>query len=842
MAAPDNTLAGTAAAERLRQEQAKFEAARMVTLGDEAKAGSRYDAAIANYDEALQLDPNNEAAQRGKAEAMTLSGRQVAQGDQFTAFEAQQKARADRISFTIQSSLERASQARTAGDFPSARTALIQAQAARDSQQGVFNQQQLSGFDDAIRAETNAVNAAERDALAQQQTQQQNEATERLRVAADAAQRQRRDTIASLVSQSRQLTEQGKYEESLKVVDQVLSIDPRNDYAIGVRPLIQDRVNLDGQRKVRQRLNENLSEVLNQAEEARVPMPDILTYTPDWPDLSARRDASVARERGGETDQTTLALLNRSLGTGNEEIKFDNAPFVDAIQFLADSTGANIFVNWPAIEAAGVDKNAPITVSRLRNVKFAKVLQIVLDSAGGGVTRLGYTIDDGVITISTQEDLAKNVSTQTFDIRDLLINVQDFNQEGFDFQQQSQGGGQGGGGSQSLFGGGGGSNNEDEEDQVDRATLVTQIQDLITDTIASDTWKVNNGFIGAIQELGGQLIVTQTPENLAAIRQLLEKLRETRAIQVNIEARFLSVQRNFLEEVGVDFDFQFNVDYSNNPTTGFNPDSDFSPVLVRQNSVSNGPDGTPLGFTAPGSLVTGVQSNLAAGSSNYGISTGISAFLDDFRATLLLRAVQLGQNSTTLTAPRLTLFNGQRAFITVTTRQSYVSSLRPVVSAGAVGYEADTDQIPTGVFLSVQATVSADRKYVTMTVRPQLSRLVALRNFSYASQNTAIDLGDNGAVQTATQTIQLPETEETELATTVSVPDRGTLLLGGQTLVGEIQRESGTPVLSKIPFLKRLFTNRGTAKDEQVLLILIKPTIIIQREVESVSFPLLEPQ
>jgi general secretion pathway protein D len=47
------------------------------------------------------------------------------------------------------------------------------------------------------------------------------------------------------------------------------------------------------------------------------------------------------------------------------------------------------------------------------------------------------------------------------------------------------------------------------------------------------------------------------------------------------------------------------------------------------------------------------------------------------------------------------------------------------------------------------------------------------------------------------------------------------------------------PVLSKIPFLKRLFTNRSRAKDEQVLLILVKPQIVMQREIEAAQFPLL---
>jgi general secretion pathway protein D len=88
-------------------------------------------------------------------------------------------------------------------------------------------------------------------------------------------------------------------------------------------------------------------------------------------------------------------------------------------------------------------------------------------------------------------------------------------------------------------------------------------------------------------------------------------------------------------------------------------------------------------------------------------------------------------------------------------------------------------------------------------------------------------------------TIQVPTIQITEVRTTVSVPDGGTLLLGGQTIAGESEREQGVPIISKIPFLKRLFTNRATAKDENVLLILVKPTIIIQREQEQKQFPLL---
>ena len=85
----------------------------------------------------------------------------------------------------------------------------------------------------------------------------------------------------------------------------------------------------------------------------------------------------------------------------------------------------------------------------------------------------------------------------------------------------------------------------------------------------------------------------------------------------------------------------------------------------------------------------------------------------------------------------------------------------------------------------------------------------------------------------------MPIVDVTQVRTTVSVPDGGTLLLGGETESGETEREAGVPILSKIPFIKRLFTNTGMAKDDRVLLILVKPTIIIQREREAELFPLL---
>ena len=86
----------------------------------------------------------------------------------------------------------------------------------------------------------------------------------------------------------------------------------------------------------------------------------------------------------------------------------------------------------------------------------------------------------------------------------------------------------------------------------------------------------------------------------------------------------------------------------------------------------------------------------------------------------------------------------------------------------------------------------------------------------------------------------LPELQNTNLMTRVTVPDQGTVLLGGLTLTAEKELQSGVPVLSKIPVLGRLFSNRSEVKDKQILLILVKPTIILKEEAENKAVAAME--
>jgi general secretion pathway protein D len=841
--AAENELATTARIEKARLEQRAYEAQQKVAQAQEAQRDNRLRDAYALYQEASRLDPTNRTAIDGMAQTELMVTGGTNRADPLNDELRRNAIRRDAIRWNFDQAIADANAAIARKEFNDAQEALDRARVAKESNPTIFSQQDLAAFDSTIaNAQLRLTRAQETGRVAAEQTattEAQRDAAERARIEAV----ERRRTVAVLVKTAKQLVYDGQYSQAEGVLNQILAIDPTNDYAVGVKQLVSDNARFQEQRRLREKHDREFDRQLNSAEEKKIPYTDIMVYPLNWPDISDLRDRETRAERGGGAaggNEQAMIELRKVL----PEVRFDNAALADVVDFMRDVTGADIMVNWSTLQAAGIDKKAPVSLG-LRNKKGDIVLKSVLASIGG--PKLGYTVEDGIVRISTDEEIKSHTITQTYDIRDLLVVAPDFDTPPDFGLATSNNSGRGRGNNRGGGRGGPGSfNNNTVSASTAYASantakydstgngpavtstpgkaartddLVAEITNAIKRQIDPDSWIDNGGKASLTYLSGGQLIVSASAENQTRVVSLLDKLREAAAIQVSIETRFLTIQRNFMEDIGVDLDFFFNI---NNPTR-------FSPIVVQQGSFPfTATPTTPV----PGSIGSTAQPGIQVQGS----------FLDDFQVNFLIRATQASINSTTLTAPRVTVFNGQQAFVLVAQQQAYVSDLEAVTGDGVGLFNPIIDTVQTGVRLVVQPTVSADRKYVTLSLQPQVSQLVALSNFpvfGLANQNNQGGGGGGNNQQVFQASVQLPILDITSVNTIVSVPDGGTLLLGGQTLAGETEVEEGVPILSKIPFIKRLFTNRSTAKDERILLILVKPTIIIQREVEQQQFPLL---
>jgi len=129
--------------------------------------------------------------------------------------------------------------------------------------------------------------------------------------------------------------------------------------------------------------------------------------------------------------------------------------------------------------------------------------------------------------------------------------------------------------------------------------------------------------------------------------------------------------------------------------------------------------------------------------------------------------------------------------------------------------------VQDGVILDVRPVVSADRRFITLELRPtvaELRRPLAEIVTTLGSQNSV--------------TIQLPEVDLRRVRTSIPMPDGGTVLLGGLKVSDRQDQSSGVPIVNKIPIVSFFFDRKGHYVSNRKILVLLKAQIVIPQELE----------
>ena len=143
--------------------------------------------------------------------------------------------------------------------------------------------------------------------------------------------------------------------------------------------------------------------------------------------------------------------------------------------------------------------------------------------------------------------------------------------------------------------------------------------------------------------------------------------------------------------------------------------------------------------------------------------------------------------------------------------------------------------VSDGISLDVRPIVSADRRYVTIELRPTVATLFPLPPQVFGI-NISVAIPGNAITPTLTLLIETPILNVQSLRTTVIIPDRGTLLIGGLTVYFEEDAQSSVPLWRNIPILGNLGSEKVKGRQRRQLLILLRAKIIIPDEEERKKF------
>ena len=696
--------------------------------------------------------------------------------------------------------------------------------------------------------------------------------------------------IASLVNEFNQLVDEQRYHEAERVAKKLRALAPDEPIAqqVWTYALFIRRNHLN--RKLADDKERGFVDVLRDVEEAAIPFdsnnPYQLPNRKKWEDMSNTRRKGL-QDRNQHMTAGELEIQRKL--TTPVMVNFHNTPLSEVIDHLQKLTGINIHLDEMGLSHEGVLSDTPITLDLKDEIQLKSALNIILERH-----HLSYVIKDEVLQITSHELRQGKVYTHTYYVADLVIPIPNFSagsqmgmQGAINAAMQSVYGAQGGlgfasngpvvgalgsannrragnrglesgvagaggvvpagmmanvpggpprsGSPGAMFGGPGGMGGGVEPD-------FDQIIDLIEGTIAPDTWESLGG-PGSIREYYNNLsiIISQTQEVHEQIADLLDQLRRLQDLQVTIEVRFIQVNDRFFERIGIDFDFDIKAGETRT-ITQLNAGDKVSP------SATVGLDPTGA-FTAdldiPFTQNSFSQSVPTFGGFDPASAAGFGfAILSDIEAFFVIQAAQGDSRTNVLQAPKVTLFNGQQALVADIVQRPFVVSVVPVVGDFAAAQQPVIVVLSEGTFMTIQAVVSDDRRYVRMTVVPTFSQIGDVQTFTFdgtsssssSSSGTDDDDDDSSSNDESESrsgtTVQQPVLSTVTVTTTVSVPDGGTVLLGGIKRLSEGRNEFGVPMLSKIPYVNRLFRNIGVGKETQSLMMMVTPRIIIQEEEE----------
>jgi Flp pilus assembly secretin CpaC/tetratricopeptide (TPR) repeat protein len=643
-----------------------------------------------------------------------------------------------------------------------------------------------------------------------------------------------RDEYKRLIDQKRELEllfgqaqmyfEQEQYVRCVEICEKILYINTNITSVAEMRNVAQRLQHMKMSRDNLKNYVEEWKRTFEQIERYAAVQADELLF-PDmeiWKELISKRQPKGLSEMHEEINDEDKTIVDK-LHSIRITIDMQNAPLTAIVDYIREISGLNIHIS-------GIDNPDAEMIS-------FKVQDIVLD----GALRLmlqprnkAYMVRDGVVLITTAEALKKRVKLELYDVQDLTYGMADF--PGVDISLANDAIGT------AVAAG------EEAKQQFTGEDLAN----LIKNTIHKDQWEEADG--KSIQFQNGLLIVRNSIEMHRSIRKFLSDLRASTSMLVSVETRFLSVESDFLQQVGMDFRDVNAVAGQFNRVQGISNLVDIQPGFVINPQFiapGGGLPATSAGIT--GVFGTNVQRAMGARIQNImigdflvnrffnrvlrpdGGATLQYTLLDDVSFETIVRLVSRSEKNHVLTAPKLTLFNTQRGNFRISNQMAYVRDYDIQIATAAVALDPIVDVVSDGISLDVRPIVSADRRFVTLELRPTVAQLFPAPPgiFSITTNVTAPGAPITDALPI---TIETPIVNIQRIRTTVVVPDRGTLLLGGLTVFFDEDAESSIPIWRSVPILGNIGSLKVKGLQRKQTLIICRVRIIIPGEEERRRF------
>ena len=224
--------------------------------------------------------------------------------------------------------------------------------------------------------------------------------------------------------------------------------------------------------------------------------------------------------------------------------------------------------------------------------------------------------------------------------------------------------------------------------------------------------------------------------------------------------------------------------------------------------ISAGLSDSANSATTKGTFLPGLDVTLGTGAINdfinglgIGSVTNLGSVTPNFYMTL--SALETNKNVEMKSMPKLSTLNGHDANMSIGETVYY-----EVETQNTLG-SLTPNTIRTVQYQSVQANQ-------TLSIRPLVS----------GDDQVTLTIEVNQTAFSNSNPSGPPNTTTTQFKSIIRVRNEEMIVLGGLEKISTTLESKGTPILSRIPVLKLLFSSKSKTKGKSILVLFIKPTII----------------
>ncbi len=472
----------------------------------------------------------------------------------------------------------------------------------------------------------------------------------------------------------------------------------------------------------------------------------IIHPTGNYSKLAFQSDKLFAMEFSPVTAQEEQVAQQKKYSGQKISLNFQNIDIRAVLQILADASGKNIVVSDSV--------HGNITL-RLQDVPWDQALDIIMKTKGLASREYGNTL-----IIGTAQDIAAQEQAE-FAARQSLVQSAPL---------------------QSAY------------IQVNYAKA-DDLASLIKGQGGKASLLSSRGSI-SVDKRTNTLLVQDTADNIAAIRQMVEKL-DIPVKQVLINSRVVVAQNDYNSELGV----QFGANGIRQTSGGLmTVGGTLTGANTQQNAFNPVPPGTPITGTPLLSLPSlNDQLNVNVPTANPFGQLAVSVLRQNFLVDLELSAMAAAGKGEVVSSPRVITANGQEATILQGTEIPYTQS----ASSGAT-------------------TVSFKNAVLSLDVTPQITpdnRIFMNLDVHDDTVGQFVPTANGGSV---------PSINTRNVKTQVLVNDGDTVVLGGIYITNQNTTINKVPLLGDIPLIGWLFRNTQTTNNKDELLIFVTPKIMTQ--------------